>query len=225
MKLEHMSIKVIVVGAGGFGREICDVIEACNVHHPGSYELLGVLDDSPSQQNLVRLAARNIVFLGSVANYSPPCNSSEIAYFIGVGSPSVKKKIASLLDAAGLKTLALVHPAATVGSELVIGPGSIICAGARLTTNIELGRHVHVNINVTIGHDTSIGDFVSINPLAAISGDVVIEDLVLIGASAFVIQGLTVGTHATVGASSCVTKDVIPATTVVGVPAKQLKLS
>ncbi len=96
----------------------------------------------------------------------------------------------------------------------------MVCAGVRVTTNIHLGQHVHLNINATVGHDSSIGDFVSVNPLASISGDCVIEDEVLIGVGGVVLNGVTVGRASVVGGSACVVKDVPPGVVVKGIPAR-----
>jgi acetyltransferase-like isoleucine patch superfamily enzyme len=90
----------------------------------------------------------------------------------------------------------------------------------RLTTNVSLGRHVHVNQGVTIGHDTVVGDYATLNPAAALSGNCVIEDEVLVGAQSCVLQGLTVGHGAVVGAAACVVRDVPAGLTVKGVPAR-----
>lgn len=217
-----MTIQVVVVGAGGFGREVCDVIEACNAVEPSRFELLGVLDDNPSETNLVRLAQRAIPFLGGVRDFVTENDPINIAYFVGIGAPRVKKLISDIFDEAGFRSVPLVHPDVTFGSLVSVSDGAVICAGVRATTNIQIGRHVHLNINTTVGHDTELRDFVSVNPLAAISGDVVIGEGALIGASAFLIQGITVGEWSTVGASACVTRDVETSSTVAGVPARQL---
>lgn len=217
-----MSIPVVVVGAGGFGREVCDVIEAVNAAGSIQIELLGVLDDSPSESNLQLLEKRGMNFLGSTEEFLTQNHGQGIAYFIGIGAPAIKRKIDEAFRAAGFTTIPLVHPDSTIGSRVKVAGGAVICAGARLTTNISVGSHVHININATVGHDVTIGDYVSVNPLAAVSGDVVLEAGVLIGASAFVMQGVNVGEGATVGASACVTSDVFAGTTVIGVPARQL---
>ncbi|WP_416954718.1 hypothetical protein ACNKF0_20970 [Nocardioides sp. T5] len=108
----------------------------------------------------------------------------------------------------------------THGFDVEVGPGSILCAGVRLTTHIRIGRHVHLNLNATVGHDTTIGDYVSANPLASISGDCVIEDEVLIGVAGVVLNGLRIGRASVVGGSACVVKDVPPGVVVKGIPAK-----
>jgi sugar O-acyltransferase (sialic acid O-acetyltransferase NeuD family) len=211
-----------VVGAGGFGREVIDVIEAINAEAVGGdavWHLAGVVDDAITPENLARLEARSIEHLGTTEQFLASAGP-EVAYVIGIGSPRVRRRIAETFDAAGHPAAVLVHPAATVGSQVTIGPGSVVCAGARITTNISLGRHVHMNLNATIGHDTTIDDFVSLNPLSSISGDCVVESEVLVGVGGIVLNGIRVGHGSIVGGSACAVRDVEPGTTVVGVPAR-----
>lgn len=209
---------LVVVGAGGFGREVLDVVEA--VARTGGQpqaELLGVLDDQPSRENLELLAERGIPYLGTVESLSaaPP-----VSFVIGIAHPGHRRTIDERLTSAGHHAVTLVHPAATVGSRTSLGPGSIICAGARLTTNITLDRHVHVHVNVTVGHDTCLEAYSSAYPLSAVSGSCVIGEGATVGANATVVQGLTVGARAFVGAGAVVVADVLPSATVKGVPAR-----
>jgi sugar O-acyltransferase (sialic acid O-acetyltransferase NeuD family) len=141
-------------------------------------------------------------------------------FSVGIGSPRVRALIASKFEAAGATAATLIHPSATFGFGVTIGAGTVICAGVRMTTNISIGRHAHLNLNVTVGHDTRLGDFVSVNPLASISGDCVLESGVLVGAAGVILNGLTVGADSTVGGSACVVKHVPPGVTVKGVPAR-----
>ena len=213
-----MTTELIVVGAGGFGRETLDVIEAMRLAEPGKIRLLGVVDDAPTDRNIGLLTARGIPLLGKLeALVTQP---QEVQYLIGIGSPSVRAAVAKRLDASQHQAFIAIHPAAIVGSMSRIGPGSIICGGAQVSTNVTMGRHTHINAGSLIGHDTYLQDWVSINPGAVVSGDVRIGPRTLVGANATILQGLTLERDVVVGASACVVRDVPSGLTVKGVPAR-----
>lgn len=214
-----MTTPLVVVGVGGFGRETLDVVEAVNeASDTLVFEILGVLDSSPSDVNLARLAARGIPFLGSEDAWLEENGKAE--YLIGIGSPALRREVDEKFAAAGLSAATVAHPTSTVGSSVTFGAGTVVCAGVQISTNVTIGRHAHLNPNVTIGHDTNLGDFVSINPAATISGDVLVGARTLVGAGAVVLQGLTLGADVLVGASACVVNDIDPGITVKGIPAK-----
>ncbi|KAE8765245.1 NeuD/PglB/VioB family sugar acetyltransferase [Georgenia thermotolerans] len=210
---------LVIVGMGGLGREVIDVVEAINAaERDERYELLGMLDDAPRPENLDLLADRRVAYLGTCADWLR--RAKDAVYVVGIADAGVRRAIDQEFSAAGFQATTLVHPAATLGSPVTAGPGSIVCAGARLTTNISLGRHVHVHVNATVGHDSVLADYASAYPLSAISGSCRIGPRATVGAHAVVLQGLQVGAGAFVGAGAVVTRDVPRFTTVVGVPAK-----
>ena len=212
-------IPLVVVGAGGFGRETLDVVAALNAQNKRPvFELLGVIDADPSELNLDRLRALNVAFLGTEAEWIAQGKSAE--FVVAIGSPKVREKVARFFREAGYSAATIVHPSAGIGAATNIGAGSIVCAGAQISTNVRVGEHVHINPNATIGHDTILANFVSVNPAAVVSGDVTVDSQVLIGAGAVVLQGLAVGTGSTIGAAACVVRDVPATTTVKGVPAQ-----
>jgi len=203
---------LVIVGCGGHGREIHGIVAAVNEAYGEPWKVVGFVDDRPGAANLSRLRAP---YLGTTAWLAgaPP----DTVAVLGIGDPLVRAALAPRIRRAAPP---LVHPDATVGADTVLGEGVVVFAGARVTTAVTLGRHVHLNQNATVGHDSVLDDFVSVHPLAAVSGGVHLAEGVLVGAAAVVLQGLTVGAGAVVGAGACVTRDVPPGAVVKGVPAR-----
>lgn len=212
-----MTSRVVVIGASGFGRETLDTLEAM-IGSGSDLAVTGVVDDHPSETNLERLNRRGITYLGSIEQW---ISSGRRSHFVlGIGAPSIRKRLAEQLEALGYQAFTAIHPQAMIGSGCHLSPGVVVCAGAILSTNVSLGEHVHVNPGAIIGHDTEVASCVSINPGAVLSGEVQIGTQALIGASATVLQQLSIGPTSIIGAGSLVTRDVPQGVTVKGVPGR-----
>lgn len=212
-------VDLVVIGAGGFGRETLDVIEAINHHgYSLSFNILGVVDDRPSMSNIERLRNRGYSWLGTIAENKELLREVKIA--VAIGNPQTRRQVVVSLSTDPYSYPTLIHPNAIVGSEFLCAHGVIICAAAVISTNVSIDQFVHVNPGAVIGHDAHLQQFVSVNPSATISGEVTVGAESLIGANATVLQNLTIGERATVGAAACVTKNVPSGATAVGVPAR-----
>ncbi|TWP35985.1 acetyltransferase [Leekyejoonella antrihumi] len=208
--------RLYIVGCGGFGREVHDIVNAENEVSP-TWEFAGYIDDTPSEENLRLVSRRGAQVVGGIAH---ALELQPAHFVIGIGTGRIRESVATRLEAAGWMSAVLVHPAASLGADVELGPGSVICAGARLTTNITLGHHVHININSTVGHDSTFDSYATVNPLAAISGGVSVGERSMVGTHAAILQNLNVGVDSIVGAGSLVTKSVPDNTVVKGVPAR-----
>lgn len=218
---QRSASKVVVIGGGGFAREALDVIDAHNIARPlEKIVVVGIVDGDLDIQSRELLAARGVKALGSDGEWLRDGDRT-LPYLLAVGDPSLKQRIDERYRSAGLRVHAgVVHPAVGLGSATTFGEGTIVCAGAQISTNVTTGRHVHVNPNATVGHDARLADYVSINPAAVVSGHVDLQTGALVGAGAVILERRLVGAWSTVGAAACVVKDVPSGTTVKGVPAR-----
>ena len=206
--------KLLIVGAGGFGRELY----AWAGQHPDCgrlWTLAGFLDDNPEAlASFGRFAP-----VHPIAGHQP---TADHVYLAGLGMPPLKEKLVAPLVAAGAEFLTFVHPQALVGARVKLGRGVVVCPGAILSVDIDLGDFAMVNLNCTIGHDASLGPWTSLSAQCDITGHVRVADRVFLGSRASIIPGKSVGSRATVGAGAVVVRDVPPDVTVVGIPARVL---
>lgn len=205
---------LVIVGAGGFGRECLDIVEALQVQG-NALDFIGFIDDSGGDTALLaRRGARCLGPLGALPSHA--------TYVIAIGDGATRLRMDDELTRRGLVPTVLLHPNASLGSDCRIGPGTILNAGATVTTNITLGRHVQIHANATVGHDATLLDGVSVYPGATISGAVTAGEGATIGTGANVLPGVTIGSHAFIGAGAVVHRDVAAGVTVVGVPARPI---
>jgi sugar O-acyltransferase (sialic acid O-acetyltransferase NeuD family) len=206
---------LVIIGAGGFGREVLDIVVAL-VAAGERLHFRGFLDDG--EVDLERLERRQVRLLGP----SPSIDGHADRFVVGIGDGNTRASVVERLSLCGAQPMTLVHPTATIGGDTDLSPGCVVAAGARLTTNIRIGHHVDIHVNATIGHDCLLEDFVSVYPGANIGGDVRLGREVTIGSGAIVLPRLFVGAGAMIGAGAVVTRDVEPGATVAGVPARAL---
>ncbi|MDH3525223.1 MAG: hypothetical protein OES32_16720 [Acidobacteriota bacterium] len=209
--------KIVIVGAGGVARELRWLIHEIN-QVADAYDVAGfVASDSKSLPD-----AGEPDLLGDYAWLER--HRGEIdCVTIGIGSPSVRRRVSDELRQIlpGAEFPPLVHPSVTYDrSTGRVDEGVILAAGVQGTVNLELQAFALVGVGCTLGHEARIGRWSTLNPRATVSGGVEIGDEVLVGSNALVLQYLSVGGGATIGAGAVVTRDVAGGTTVVGVPAR-----
>ncbi|MFN8519728.1 MAG: NeuD/PglB/VioB family sugar acetyltransferase [Chloroflexota bacterium] len=192
---------LVIVGAGGFGREVVDIVDAMNAVSP-DFELLGFLDDGEVREDLLRRIG--VQRLGETRMLA----ELDADYVIGIGAADPRRRIDVLATGWGRRAPVLRHPAATMGRDVELGEGVIVAAGSRMTTHISLGRHVHVNMNCTIGHDTVIEDHATLFGGVVVGGGCVIASGATIGSGAVILPGVRIGEDAVVGAGALVVRDV-----------------
>jgi sugar O-acyltransferase (sialic acid O-acetyltransferase NeuD family) len=206
---------LVIVGGGAHAREIITIVGEIN-RVAATFDLLGILADAYWDEPLLdRLGAARI---GPVADLA----RLEAEYVIAVGDGAARRQLDRLATDAGREAATLVHPAATVGPTVTTGPGFVAFPGARVTTDVRFGRHVHLNVNATVNHDCIVDSYVTLSPGAGLAGRVTVREGCTLGMHASVLPRVTVGAYATVGAGAVVVQDVPPNVVVAGVPAREI---
>lgn len=207
-----MKKPLYIFGAGGFGREVLSMVRAIEGWEPKAF-----IDDGIAAGTMIK--GLEVIGGRSVIKDLP----SDASVILAIGDPATKRKIVEAIREP-VHFPILIHPTAVIQDSIsvLIEEGSIIGAGAVLTTNISLGSHVLINLNATVGHDSSIGDYTSVMPGVNIAGEVSIGDGVLLGSGCNIRNKVTIGHFARVGMGAVVLHDVMDSHTVVGVPAKPI---
>lgn len=204
---------LVIVGAGGFGREVVDIVDAMDAATP-TYELRGFLDDGEVRRDL--LERIGVPLLGDTRLLE----RLDADYVIGIGAADPRRRIDALATQWGRRAAVVRHASATVGRDVDLGAGVVIAAGARMTTHIGVGRHVHVNMNCTVGHDTVIDAYATLFGGVVVGGGCRIGAGATIGSGAVILPGVVVGEDAVVGAGAIVVRDVAPGSIVVAPAAR-----
>lgn len=213
--------KLLIIGAGGLGREAAWVVRRINELSP-QWDLLGFIDDNEEKWGQLE---DGYPVLGGCDKLPGYYAEDEIYLICTVGSARIRKKIidkvGSLLESPRYATL--IDPSAVISDRVKIGDGTLICAKVIITVDITLGMHDIVNLSCTIGHDSVIEDCVTLHPSVNVSGNSYLENTVEMGTGSQIIQGRRVGTNTVVGAGAVIINDIPANCTAVGVPAKPVK--
>jgi len=205
--------RLMLVGAGGCGREVASMVRHLNQADP-TWDILGFLDDNPAIEGQI---VSGTVVLGPIEMLR---DFPDAYCACCVAEPWTKMQLVERAGSLGARWATLVHHTAVVMDTASLGEGCILLPHSAVTTDACLGRHVHLNYHSAAGHDSYLGDYVTLSSFVDITGHVRLETGVFVGSGASVLPEKTVGEHAVVGAGAVVTKDIPPRAIVMGIPAR-----
>jgi sugar O-acyltransferase (sialic acid O-acetyltransferase NeuD family) len=212
--------RVAIIGAGGFAREVLDVIEAANEDR-ARYEVAGYIVDL--QYGSPGTLVNDRPILGGFDWLAR--HSKDLLVICGVGPSHHRYRLVERARSLGCRFFSAIHPTAVLTRWVSVGQGVVVAAGSVFTNQIRIGDHTHVNLHCSIGHDVVIEDFVTLAPGVHVSGNVTLARGAFVGTGASIIERLRIGEWSIVGAGSTVVTEVSANTTVVGVPARAIKKS
>ena len=195
-----------IIGAGGFGREVFWSL-------------------TPIERNNTVFFVNDEYWDNSDPNILPLSlfETDKYEIIVAIGDSFARKNVIESLPKS-TKFFTHIHPSVQIlGENVEVGEGSIICAGSILTTNIKIGKHSHLNLQTTVGHDTVIGDFFTTAPGAKISGNCTIGDRVYVGTNASIREKIRICDDVTIGLNAGVVRNIYEQGVYGGTPCKKLK--
>ena len=203
---------IIIVGAGGFGREAYYLIKAINAVKP-TWNIKGFINDIPVDLKAKKI---DVPILGTIKDWQPSENE---VFAMGISSPAGKMKVAGILKAKGAKFATLISPRAHVDDDADLGEGCVISGGSVGACAI-LGDFVNIAGSM-VGMDAEIGDFSTTTGYANVT-NAKLGKRVFVGSHAVILNGRRIGDDSFVCAGSIVFHNVKPGQKVWGNPARQV---
>lgn len=206
---------LVIIGAGGLGREVAWLVEDINKVAP-EWDLMGFIDDG-----VKGMTVEGHPILGTVEDLISINEKPWVV--VAIADALTRKNIIEKLEQNDFKIATLIHPSVNHSSFVMIGKGSIICCGSTITTNVTLGDACIINPNCFVGHDTIFDGYVSLMPSSNIAGEVHVGIGCYFGLNSCVINRLNIGGWSIIGAGATVVADIPPYSLAVGVPAHVVK--
>jgi sugar O-acyltransferase (sialic acid O-acetyltransferase NeuD family) len=216
-----VSEPLVLVGAGGFGRETAEAVRAINAAHEATtgqprWELRGFVDDDPG---LAGAGVSGTRVLGPMDRLADHPDASVVLCTGHPGDFTSKRRIAERLALPAERYATLVHPRAELPESCRVGEGTVILAGVVATTDVVIGSHVGVMPQAVLTHDDRLDDYVTLGAGVRLAGTVRVMEGAYLGAGCLVRENVTIGPWALVGMGAIVTRDVPGREVWVGVPA------
>lgn len=204
--------QLLIVGAGGFGREVLGYIEDDNP----LFRVKGFLD---SRSDALAGTPRSVGIVGDPLTWQP---QSDEVFMAALGDPHLRfKYTATLRDVHDVDFATVVHPRANVSRHARIQRGCIIAPNVGISVDTHIEEFTCIQEYTVIGHDARIGKWCQVNSHCTIAGGAVIGDFVTIHPNCVITSRAVIGTGSIVGPGSVVMGRIPPGITVLGNPARR----
>jgi sugar O-acyltransferase (sialic acid O-acetyltransferase NeuD family) len=199
-------MSLVVLCAGGHARVVIEALRSRgarptavtdrDVARVGSF--LGGIPIIGSDEDILAMKADSVELangLGNRASRSGP-------------GLSRRRELFGRFAALGYTFPAITHLSAVIASDVYLGEGAQVMAGAIIQPGVRIGHNVLVNTRAVVEHDCQIGDHSHIAPGAVLCGGVSVGEGTHVGAGAIVLGGVSLGAGSVVAAGAVIARDV-----------------
>lgn len=201
-----MKKKAYIIGAGGHGRVVLDILLQSHVH------VAGFIDEDPQKAHCLINGFKvwgNLSFIKKGMNIA-----------LGIGNNQIRNRLFTEVIYRKALVISAIHPNAVISPYAKLGKGIVVMAGVVVNANAILEEGVVVNTSASVDHDCYLEKFCQIWPGAHLAGNIKVGSSSYVGTGASVIPNIKIGSNALVGAGSVVVRDVNDHCVVAGSPAR-----
>ena len=212
--------EIVIIGAGGFGREVACMIRQINAERP-TWDLIGFYDDNPE---LLGTSNPYGTVLGNVGSLNAV--DRQLSVVVAIGAPTAISDIVGRIDNPLIEFPNIIAPSVIFldKDSVTLGKGNIIGTNCTVSCNVSIGDFNIFNGYTFVGHDVSVGSCNVIMPSCNVSGGVRMGERNFMGLKSAVLQYISIGNDTRIGAGSVVMRNTKDGLLYLGNPAKGIVL-
>jgi sugar O-acyltransferase (sialic acid O-acetyltransferase NeuD family) len=205
-------VKVVIAGAGGHGKVVCDALLSTS-----AAEIVGFVDDD------LALTGATVMGFPVLASLETLNLDRSIKVAFGIGDNVARRRTFERVLALGYEPFTVVHSRAVIGRGCVIGRGVVAFAHVVVNADSIIGDDVILNTACSVDHDCRVGAHAHVAPGARLGGGVRVGEEALVGIGSAVAPNISIGARSVVGAGGVVIRNVGSGCVAVGVPARIIR--
>ncbi|MEI6853305.1 MAG: acetyltransferase [Bacteroidota bacterium] len=190
---------MVIVGAGGLGREILTILIEDNFQDD-----IVFYDENPQIEPLLY---HRYPVLQNLSALKELFNNGDKRFVTAIGSPRLREKLTNKIENKGGILCSVISKRTTIFHFNPSYQGAIIQPGVGISYGVEIGTGSAIHINATIGHCVQMGRYINIGPNASVIGPCTIGDYSYISAQTCVLPNVSIGKHVIVNAGMVVDRD------------------
>lgn len=206
-------MKVVIVGGGGFAKEIIDLIEDST-----SGRIIGYVDKKKNNSGILKYP-----YLGCDEELNIIIKKYKLSHFFVAIGDTKRRSFLYLKYKKMLTPITIISRKAHISKYAKFGEHVVVYPFSVVSTEVSIGNNVIIYSNSFLGHESVICDHVNINPGVNVAGNVFVDEYSTIGIGASIKERVRIASNTFVGAGAVVVNNTKPNNTYIGVPAEIIK--